>query len=135
MVQFTFQITALAIAFGLISGSTAQISHPNQLPALQPGWDEPGKIIPGLLAGLPPMGVRWVEDWASIHILDWCKAQTQGFGLNPNDVETWNVHYDDCIEPWIMCRHKDARASKEQMIEVRECFICSCSCVNLPDSN
>jgi hypothetical protein len=65
------------------------------------------------------MGVRWVEDWASIHILDWCKGQTQGFGLNPNDVETFNVHYDDCAEPWIMCRHKDAGASKQQMVEVR----------------
>ncbi|KAH6692740.1 hypothetical protein F5X68DRAFT_129668 [Plectosphaerella plurivora] len=96
----------------------AQLEHPNQLPALSPPWEENQRLIPGLLAGLPTMPNHWVEDWNSIHILDWCKERTVDMGLNPNDVETWNVHYDDCIEPWIMCRHKDSLVSKGMMIDL-----------------
>jgi hypothetical protein len=110
---------ALATLAALASPVVAQLDHPNRLPALNPPWDEPGKIIPGLMAGLPTMPNHWVEDWASIHILDWCKEQTVNLGLNPNDVDTWNVHYDDCIEPWIMCRHRGSPVSKEQIIDVR----------------
>jgi hypothetical protein len=32
-------------------------------------------------------------------------------------MEVYNVHYEDCDTPWVICRHKDAPMSIEKMID------------------
>ncbi|KAL8750780.1 MAG: hypothetical protein Q9199_006851 [Rusavskia elegans] len=44
---------------------------------------------------------------------------TQNAGLNPLDVETYNVHYDDCSTAWVFCRHK---ASPDPLINMIDLF-------------
>lgn len=29
-------------------------------------------------------------------------------GLNVSDIEVYDITYDDCIVPWVLCRHKDS---------------------------
>ncbi|RDW72674.1 uncharacterized protein DSM5745_07846 [Aspergillus mulundensis] len=37
--------------------------------------------------------------------------------LSPYDMEVYNVTYEDCDRPWVMCRHKEADLSLDQMID------------------
>jgi hypothetical protein len=32
-------------------------------------------------------------------------------------MEVYNVFYEDCDRPWVICRHKDAPMSIEKMID------------------
>ncbi|KAH7310775.1 hypothetical protein B0I35DRAFT_489586 [Stachybotrys elegans] len=66
---------------------------------------------------LPPMGHNRVEDWSNEHIVRFCRGETVNRGMNPWDVESFNVFYNDCDAPWIMCRHRGSNVSKQQMIE------------------
>lgn len=61
---------------------------------------------------------HWVENWADIHIIQWCKEKTKAHGYNPQDMYSFNVHYDDCDPPWIFCLHKDYASIKEEIIAV-----------------
>jgi hypothetical protein len=36
---------------------------------------------------------------------------------SPYDMEVYNVLYEDCDTPWVICRHKDAPMSIEKMID------------------
>ncbi|KAI9874913.1 MAG: hypothetical protein M1830_009135 [Pleopsidium flavum] len=46
-----------------------------------------------------------------------CKQMTLDAKLNPADVETYTVHYDDCGDPWILCRHKDSPSPLTNLID------------------
>ncbi|KAK5999218.1 Conidiation-specific protein 13 [Cladobotryum mycophilum] len=56
----------------------------------------------------------WEWGW----IPDICRDRANAEKLNPYDVEVFNVHYDDCSQPWIMCRHHNAPMSQSQMIDL-----------------
>lgn len=61
----------------------------------------------GLKAHLqsPPYQVtEWNPGW----IAEDCKSIAENENLNPADVKTYSVKYDDCSAPWILCRHKDS---------------------------
>jgi hypothetical protein len=46
-----------------------------------------------------------------------CKAVAESEGLNPYDINVYNVHYEDCNQAWVMCRHHGAQVTLEQMID------------------
>jgi hypothetical protein len=46
-----------------------------------------------------------------------CKVVAEARGLNPYDVNVYNVHYEDCDQAWVMCRHHGAQVSLDQMID------------------
>ncbi|KAL8870958.1 MAG: hypothetical protein Q9174_003117 [Haloplaca sp. 1 TL-2023] len=49
-----------------------------------------------------------MDKWGPGWIPQWCKDTAKERNFNPADITTWNVHYDDCKEPWIMCHHKSS---------------------------
>lgn len=51
-------------------------------------------------------------------IPDRCRDVANAHNLSPYDIEVFNVHYTDCNDAWIMCRHHKAEVSQDQMIEV-----------------
>ncbi|KFY97590.1 hypothetical protein V500_02006 [Pseudogymnoascus sp. VKM F-4518 (FW-2643)] len=59
------------------------------------------------------------KEWAHGTIPESCAAQ--GKNANPPlktaDFHIFDVRYTDCDEPWIMCRHKDAPLSINQLID------------------
>ncbi|KAM7199793.1 hypothetical protein V8F20_005663 [Naviculisporaceae sp. PSN 640] len=56
----------------------------------------------------------WGDGW----IPEGCRNIANWKGLNPNDFIVFNVHYNDCSEPWSFCRHKNAGASEIDMIDM-----------------
>lgn len=58
----------------------------------------------GLEAHLPSQ--RWnYSIWAPGWILSDCKRIAEKANLSASTIETFNVFYDDCSSPWILCRH------------------------------
>ncbi|KAL9039598.1 MAG: hypothetical protein Q9214_004813 [Letrouitia sp. 1 TL-2023] len=74
-------------------------------------------LHPGLLDNLPSVNQnhdKWGDGW----IAQDCKNMAEEQGLNAADVETWNVKYDDCGDAWVVCHHKDAQSSLDDLIAV-----------------
>jgi hypothetical protein len=46
-----------------------------------------------------------------------CKAIADQNGLNPYDIDVYNVHYNDCNQAWVMCRHHQSPLTIETMAE------------------
>lgn len=46
-----------------------------------------------------------------------CKAVAEAEGFSPYDIEVFNVHYTDCNDVWIMCRHHASPMSQIDMID------------------
>lgn len=103
-------------------------------PALQPDLDN---LKQGLLDNLHP--VHSTRDrFKAGYIPSDCKRIAQGEGLNPADIQVWNIHYDDvspllpcllpcrdqdtdyktqCSTPWIVCYHKNSFASLDSLVD------------------
>ena len=75
------------------------------------------QIINGLDPHMPFLGagyVLWDENW----IYESCKSEAEMRGYNIRDIEVFEAYYDDCNDPWIMCRHKSVKVSRDEMIIV-----------------
>ncbi|OBT83639.1 hypothetical protein VE02_08043 [Pseudogymnoascus sp. 03VT05] len=59
------------------------------------------------------------KEWAHGTIPESCAKQGKNANppLKPSDFHIFDVHYTDCAEAWIMCRHKDAQLSINQLID------------------
>ena len=57
---------------------------------------------------MPGVKVERLEKWEPGWILEDCKRITDTANRSAADVETFNVHYEDCSSPWILCRHKNS---------------------------
>lgn len=64
-----------------------------------------------------PAQIESWKDYSPDQIPRYCYDNTKAEGHEPNDVEVFSLFYDDCDEDWIMCRHKDAPWSIEQLAE------------------
>ncbi|KAL8718416.1 MAG: hypothetical protein Q9225_004444 [Loekoesia sp. 1 TL-2023] len=74
-------------------------------------------LQPGLLDNFPPTGSNndvWGPGW----IPKDCKDITSDANLNPADITTYNVHYDDCNTAWVVCLHKDSPTTLDNMIDL-----------------
>ena len=110
--RLSFAVAALS----LFSGVQAQ-DAPNTKPAISPAFDFAGAVETGLRQNLSPTQSTH-DSWGAGWILDYCKTEAKNYGFSPFDIEVFNVHYSDCSEPWIMCRHKSAKPSQIDMIDV-----------------
>ncbi|KAI9770837.1 MAG: hypothetical protein M1839_003032 [Geoglossum umbratile] len=75
------------------------------------------KIDQGLLTYLKP-APSTVDVWGPGWIPQDCKTNTESSGFKAIDIEVFNVHYADCCDPWIMCRHKESPMSKTDLIDL-----------------
>ncbi|KAL8660055.1 MAG: hypothetical protein Q9202_006821 [Teloschistes flavicans] len=105
-----YKKTATAIVSLLATSTSAALSKP----PLHPNLDY---LQQGLLNNLHPTHSTW-DIWGAGWIPQDCKTMTQNAGLNPLDVETYNVHYDDCSTAWVMCRHKSSPDPLINMIDL-----------------
>ncbi|KAF2640159.1 hypothetical protein P280DRAFT_28484 [Massarina eburnea CBS 473.64] len=51
-----------------------------------------------------------------------CKTKFEQMGFPIENIEMFNVTYEDCDEPWVMCRHKDIKVQQND-IALRFAFI------------
>ena len=75
------------------------------------------QIINGLDPHMPFLGagyVLWDENW----IYESCKSEAEMRGYSVHDIEVFDAYYDDCSDPWTMCRHKSVKVSRDEMIIV-----------------
>ncbi|KAH8883536.1 hypothetical protein GQ53DRAFT_882789 [Thozetella sp. PMI_491] len=65
---------------------------------------------------LAPTHSTW-EKWAWGWIPQACKDRVAGTAYNAYDIEVYNVFYDDCSTPFIICRHNQAQMTVINMID------------------
>jgi hypothetical protein len=65
-----------------------------------------------------PVTAHTIQQWPAGHTTAKCKDWAIAHNLTVTDFELFEVTYDDCSVPWIMCRHKEAPPSQEEMADV-----------------
>ena len=54
-----------------------------------------------LKENLPKTNYSRAVSWGNEWILEDCKNIAETEHLHPNDIETFDVYYDDCSSPWV----------------------------------
>lgn len=108
-------ILSVAAASALVPLAAARLDKP----VIQPNFPGGGldSLSQDLLNNLKPTHST-NDDWGSDYLPADCKNIAKSNGFSPFDVSAFNIHYDDCSEPWIFCRHKDSPLSKIDMIDI-----------------
>ncbi|KAL2868793.1 uncharacterized protein BJX67DRAFT_349204 [Aspergillus lucknowensis] len=94
-------------AMKLVSAlSVAALASAQELdkPALTSNLDY---LLEGNTDNLPSVG-HSVASWEAGWIPQDCKDLGEGEDLAATDFEVYEVTYDDCADPWLVCRHKEA---------------------------
>ncbi|KUL82758.1 hypothetical protein ZTR_10898 [Talaromyces verruculosus] len=95
-----------SILLGAVLAATGQLLASSQAldkPALTSNLDY---LEQGSLDNLAPtQSTR--DQWGAGWIPQDCKDIANNEGKNPDDFEIYNVHYTDCGDAWVFCRHKD----------------------------
>ncbi|KAL3489786.1 hypothetical protein BJX62DRAFT_208341 [Aspergillus germanicus] len=102
---------AWMVAACLSSGVLAQLPKPIMSPAVP--FDHTDPILYQHLSSTPSTYDQWGWGWLPLR----CKAVAEERGLNPYDVNVYNVHYEDCDQAWVMCRHHSAQVTLQEMID------------------
>ncbi|KAI1779237.1 hypothetical protein F4818DRAFT_455336 [Hypoxylon cercidicola] len=87
---------------------------PNALPVIDPTFDFPGVIENGLKENLPFTKYR-IDLFAEGEIPQFCKDEAEKRNYTVSDFDVFKVSYEDCGQPWIMCRHPDADVDADEM--------------------
>ncbi|KAI1104033.1 hypothetical protein F4804DRAFT_352504 [Jackrogersella minutella] len=91
--------------------------NPSALPAIHPSFDFAGDIEKGLAANLkftPSRVVNWTDNKMPMDCVKAAKEHNYG----PEDFDVFEVHYNDCGQPWVMCRLRDAKVNATTMADV-----------------
>ncbi|KAK3318838.1 hypothetical protein B0H66DRAFT_251066 [Apodospora peruviana] len=106
-----FSKPTVAAALAFFGAASAQ-----NKPLINPAF--PGsRMETDLRNNLKPTHSTW-DYWGAGWIPQGCRDIATSHNLNPADFTVFNVHYDDCSEPWSFCRHKRAGASEIDMIDI-----------------
>jgi len=100
------------------------------LPVIMAGVEAQGKQVVSpelrrdqiwskLLERMPPTQSSR-DQWGAGWIPEECSNFAKSKGENPNDYDVWNVHYTDCGDAWVMCRHRNSRTDLNKMIDVSD---------------
>lgn len=111
-------LASAASAFSLASLASLASAQLDK-PIIDPEF--PGGGLDSLDEGLNdnlelPGNTTW-DPWDAGWIPEDCKTITEGAELNPMDVISFNIHYDDCEDPWVMCRHKDSPIDEQTIVD------------------
>ncbi|KAI4140971.1 MAG: hypothetical protein L6R39_005570 [Caloplaca ligustica] len=83
-------------------------------PALVPNLDY---LHQGLLDHYPSVHSRY-DIWGPGWIPQDCLNMAKNSNLNPADVLTYNVNYDDCSTAWVLCYHKNSHVPFDAMVDL-----------------
>ncbi|KAI9792066.1 MAG: hypothetical protein M1816_003048 [Peltula sp. TS41687] len=82
-------------------------------PALRDNLNHLKQGLMDYLPSTPSTYTKWPRGW----IADDCKSMTEKAGLDPVNVTTYAVTYNDCDTPWILCWHKDSPSPLTNLID------------------
>ncbi|KAL3476730.1 hypothetical protein BJX99DRAFT_227225 [Aspergillus californicus] len=71
--------------------------------------DDLDYLLEGNAANLPTVNSQ-IAVWESGWIPKDCKDIAEGEDLTATDFEVFQVQYDDCDDPWLICRHTEAES-------------------------
>ena len=77
-----------------------------------------GAMDKQLLEYLPTKSYTQYQ-WHPGYIPGGCKNSTKTYHYNPQDIEVYTVTYEDCEDPWVICRHKDSPVAADDIFTVR----------------
>ncbi|TQV95245.1 hypothetical protein V2A60_009709 [Cordyceps javanica] len=107
-------------AVALLSAAVAS-AHPNpgdklNKPPVHPNLDY---LEAGLEEYLPETSYT-LHEWNNGYIPEQCKkivtgGVDPGTHFNPADIQTFDVKYADCGDPWVFCHHRNSNASIDTM--------------------
>ncbi|KAL8686604.1 MAG: hypothetical protein Q9218_006991 [Villophora microphyllina] len=104
----TNTIVAVALCLGSVTSQRLDKKP------LQPNLDN---LEAGLLANTHPAKStmkQWPVGWIPAN----CKAIVERENMNPADIRTYNVTYDDCKDSWYLCYHKDSPSPVTKAVEM-----------------
>ncbi|OTB07412.1 hypothetical protein M426DRAFT_268686 [Hypoxylon sp. CI-4A] len=86
--------------------------HYDPKPAISPPFDFLGAVEKGLQDHMPQPPQFSITLWDGENadkIPYYCKDSAMGHATNISKIQVFKVAYADCEEPWVMCRHQDAK--------------------------
>ncbi|KLU84636.1 hypothetical protein MAPG_03676 [Magnaporthiopsis poae ATCC 64411] len=101
-------LSALVAAGGLVLEAEAQLSKPALRSNLDAFW-------PQLQLALRQPGYS-ITQWPSGTISQGCKDLANREKIDPRTMVTYEVLYNDCSVPWLLCRHPNSATSIETMV-------------------
>lgn len=104
-------LSAAASAASLASLASAQLDKP----VIDPEFPS-GGLDQGLNDHLRAPGSSW-DAWEEGWIPEDCKNMIEGTEFSVQDITPFNIHYDDCEDPWVFCRHKDSPLSEDYIVD------------------
>ncbi|KAL4900074.1 hypothetical protein BDW74DRAFT_162353 [Aspergillus multicolor] len=103
--------TWASLALALLPLSLAQLDKPIMSPAVP--FDQMDANLYNNLNPTPATYSAWDYGYLPAR----CHDVAESENVSPYDMEVFNVTYEDCDRPWVMCRHKEADLSLDQMID------------------
>lgn len=102
-----------SMAAALLGVSQATLNFP----VVKPAYDTYGIINAGLKTAMQP--VKYTAEllepgW----VPETCFNGVYLDGINGRDIDVYNVTFADCDEPFIVCRHKNTKASPDVIFTV-----------------
>ncbi|KAL4886637.1 hypothetical protein BJY04DRAFT_178054 [Aspergillus karnatakaensis] len=96
----------------LLSPTLAQLEKPIMDPAVP--FDQMDPFLYNNTKATPATYEQWEFGWLPARCHDVAESWEN---QDPYDMEVFNVTYEDCAQPWVMCRHKEAQLTLDQMID------------------
>ncbi|KAI1204870.1 uncharacterized protein F4807DRAFT_454352 [Annulohypoxylon truncatum] len=104
------------LAFAADDGDGKAPSKPDTLPAIQPPFDFNGIIEKGLMDNLHPTPSH-IKYLTGNKMPTDCMAHAKEKNHGPDEFEVFEVYYEDCHVPWVMCRLKDTHVNATTMAD------------------
>ncbi|KAH7263755.1 hypothetical protein BKA59DRAFT_449949 [Fusarium tricinctum] len=104
-------VACLAAVLASIAPVVGQLSKPVMNPPVP--FSDLDPILFKYLKSTPHNRDQWGWGWLPAR----CKAIADQQGLNAYDIDVYNVHYNDCNQAWVMCRHHLSPLSIDTMAE------------------
>lgn len=109
------QLAGLSIAHPSIS-TVVTPKHKSTRLSNEPLSQDLNYLKDELIAHMPATNataLQWEGGWLPKD----CQDQMVGkYNVSASDIEVYNVTFDDCSAPWIMCRSKDSQQPVEELI-------------------
>jgi hypothetical protein len=122
----------LACIGSLFSLSYAQRPAPilDHIPRISPEYDVWGSMDEAVLGALSVNGTVGftISEWAPGWVPSTCFQHEWLSSLEAKDFVVYNITYDDCSEPFVLCRHKDSPASIGLIFTVSLILVTQKSC-------
>ncbi|KAI1092972.1 hypothetical protein F5B19DRAFT_180271 [Rostrohypoxylon terebratum] len=90
------------------NGDGTKPAKPDGLPAIKPPFDFNGLIEQGLMDNLHPTPSQ-IKFMADGKFPTDCMSHAKEKNHGPDEFEVFEVYYEDCHIPWVMCRLKDTK--------------------------